>query len=364
MARNRAAAIVPSDFPDARYPFDIKFIKDPYNKGEVELEVFRELWDRKCIEVDNLPDADLRNPTHPCFARARFEGYSNDEQYEAIQPALMLASKFLADLEYIKFLTTLLFGDRVEFSRRVDRRERTEHYYEESVSRTMTAMRIKRELHGFSTKIKFFNTDRAWSAKDPARVGETFMDKDVQRCKRYPVFNADKECGKCVYCLAVKQGVCHIFQYRQYRRYDKDDLIEVYNTRGLGPTNGKRKSQLLEELEADDNTRAPCLAKPEGIEVAADRFDNIRRGLHADLKKHLVDQNREDWTYCEELRFQFGVAATLVHELTHSFWYFAQRRCWSCFKKDPWFSEEAPKQSKPECFWYSCAETRKGAYRC
>lgn len=63
-----ANSIVPSDFPDERHPYAVKFVKDPLNKGKMEPEVFRGLWDRGCIEVDSLPVCDLRNTIHPCFA--------------------------------------------------------------------------------------------------------------------------------------------------------------------------------------------------------------------------------------------------------------------------------------------------------
>jgi len=50
-----ANSIVPSDFPDERHPYAVKFVKDPLNKGKMEPEVFRGLWDRGCIEVDDPP---------------------------------------------------------------------------------------------------------------------------------------------------------------------------------------------------------------------------------------------------------------------------------------------------------------------
>jgi len=82
--------------------------------------------------------------------------------------------------------------------------------------------------------------------------------------------------------------------------------------------------------------------------VPADKLQDMRIGLHADLKKHLVDAEKENWTYCEEVRFQSSVAATLVHELTRAFWAFAQKRCWNCFKEEPWFSKTETRRTKPE----------------
>ena len=345
---NRPPTVRPSDFPDEQYPYDIKFLQDMETSGKMDLEVFRELWDRACIEVDNLPDANLRNATHPCFARERFSGYLNDQQYEAIEPAVTLASRLLTDEHYIKFFTTLLLGERTEFTRRVKSTVRREHYFQGPDSWTMTNMRTKIALKAFAPNIKWFGMDETWSAQDAFKVAETFMDRHDRRCKRYQVFNGGLECGTCAYCVAVKRGTCFICGYRDYRRFEGADLREVHKSRGMRGFHGKPVAQLRAELEADDDTRGTCPATPEGIVVPDGKFSDIQIGLHADLKKHLVDKNKEDWTYCEEVRFQFGVAATLVHELTHSFWYFAQKRCWNCFKNDPWFSEEEPKKYDPE----------------
>lgn len=56
--------------------------------------------------------------------------------------------------------------------------------------------------------------------------------------------------------------------------------------------------------------------------------------------EHIRDDLREFWSEAEELRFQFSVATTLAHEVTHVFWFNTLQHCWTCFSEDPYWHKD------------------------
>lgn len=126
-----ANPIAPSEFPDERYPYAVKFVQDHLNKGKMKPEVFRSLWDQGCIEVDNLPACDLSNPIHPCFAAERFALYLVAAQHSAIEPAILLAFKLVTQPRYPEFFTHINADEPEVCTSQVKGKEIREHYITE-----------------------------------------------------------------------------------------------------------------------------------------------------------------------------------------------------------------------------------------
>ncbi|CBX98618.1 predicted protein [Plenodomus lingam JN3] len=341
--------VFPSRFPTDKYTDAIKFVQDENFKGRMSLDAFHTLWSRGCIEVDKFLDPDLRNDIHTVFARERFP-HLRDDEYDYIRPATTLASRFILERNYLGFWLRLCAGSP---RTRVDPNKKGEEVYIGEVD-GLTAMKTTEALKEIAQHITWFNIDSQWSKRDPRRVAEVFMDADYQKCQRYKLFHDGDSCGSCSYCHSRNRGLCCICGFRQYREYGKDELRNVHKARGLTGYGRMSKRELIDALEADDDNAAlaPNPAPSSNavdIKVPRTRFHDIRVGLHEDMVKHIRDPKRDTWTRCEKLRFQSGLAATLVHELAHPFWYFAQKRCWSCFNPDPRLSETEPRhQNDPE----------------
>lgn len=71
----------------------------------------QELAAARIISGNNTPDNNLQGEIHPLFARARW--YNIDDQiYDYMRPALLLATKFITHRGALDFWLTLILGDR------------------------------------------------------------------------------------------------------------------------------------------------------------------------------------------------------------------------------------------------------------
>jgi hypothetical protein len=317
----------------------MKFTQSAHTKGRIDPATWHALWDSSCISVDDLPAPNLTNPIHPVYARERFAQLT-DAQYDYIRPATTLASKFITEKNYMGFWMRLRAGHPE--TRQVIGKTVTETYIGEIDG--PLALMTRKALRDIAQYITWTNMDRPWSEADPERVAETFMDEDYKKCRLYRSYHNDKACEKCAYCLGVDRGVCFICGYRSYRTYNKGDLKNVHRTRGMRGFSRLSDVHLLAALEvADDIAEPNAPDSPTGIRVPDVKFHNIEIQIHRNMVDHIEDPKRNTWTDCEQKRFQFSLAATLVHELAHPFWYFSQKRCWSCFNPDPWLSDVEPR---------------------
>jgi hypothetical protein len=67
-------------------------------------------------------------------------------------------------------------------------------------------------------------------------------------------------------------------------------------------------------------------------------------GLRMDVYQHIREKRAGNlWSASEEVRFQFGFAATLVHELVHVSYWWVGNRCPYGEYNEPWWSKRAPK---------------------
>ncbi|KAH9866041.1 hypothetical protein J1614_008605 [Plenodomus biglobosus] len=340
MPESTETGVFPSAFPSEKYTDGIKFVQDENFKGRMSLDVFRTLWSRGCVEIDNFPDPDLQNDIHPVFARERFP-HLRDTEYDYIRPATTLASRFIQERNYMGFWLRLCAG-RPE-TRPISGKAGHEFYI--GAIDGFLAMKTAVALEEIAQHITWFNIDRQWSERDPRRVGEVFMDADYEQCQRYKSFHDEVECGSCSYCRAEEHGLCCICRSPDYQDYGEGQQQKAHRVHSLGGCSRTPEEELIDAFEADvvvsENLATPSMSA--NVKVPGAMFKDIRIGLHDDMVKHIRDPKRDSWTRCERLRFQFGLAATLVHELAHPFWYFTQKRCWSCFNPDPWLSETEPR---------------------
>jgi hypothetical protein len=225
-------------FPWDRYPDTIQWSKGDGWTGEISNDVLRELYERRCVEVDDLPDCNLRNPVHPIFAQSQFTDLSVDE-YRFLIPAITLASRFIIDNIYLEFFEQLLYGNvSTRTSSGISRKRQeylapnTEHFECPTFRRNA----LKQSLSDMAKSVKFFTKDEAWSRSDEA-VAEAFSDSRDRDCKHYRSRHANQMCGSCMYCTQQTTGICPICKNRDYK--DKDahftrvDLAQVCKARGL-----------------------------------------------------------------------------------------------------------------------------------
>jgi hypothetical protein len=334
-----AARLQPSKFPDAKHRSDIRTLKDPDVQARVPLEIFRELWNRGCIEVDNLPMPSLKNATHPVFVRERFQNALTDGQYASIEPAVKLASRFITERSYLDFWVHLVSGVRAERTRTVDGKRITERYIaERDLQRAQT--KTRKLLREIAACITWFNTDKAWSNAEPIFNAETFMDRDDMACKRWRKLHNDDSCGSCKYCEAERRGVCAVCRYPYYTEWQREDVLELCKEMGWEGSADQTKAQLVRRLQQEDDLDAITPRTRNEVKVSAETFNGIRIGLHHDVIRHLRECRQKNWTQCEEMRFQFSLAGILVHELAHAFYPYTQRQCWSCNEGEPWWSAD------------------------
>ena len=307
-----ATRLQPSMFPDARYRNDIRFLKDPDVQARMPLEVFRELWNRGCIEVDNLPISSLKNAIHPVFTRKRFQNALTDRQYASIEPAVKLASRFITERSYLDFWVHLVSGVSTEWTRTVDRKKVTERYIAERHLKGAQT-KTRKLLREMAACITWFNTDKAWSNAEPILNAETFMDRDDMACKRGRKLHNDDTCGRCKYCGAERRGVCTVCRYQYYTEWPRQDVLELCKELEWEGLAGQTKAQLVRRLQQEDDLDTIAPRTRNEVKVPAGTFNDIRIGLHYDVIKHLRGRRRDNWTQCEEMRFQFSLASILVH---------------------------------------------------
>jgi hypothetical protein len=71
---------------------------DDKSTGKMSTATYQELHRRNCIQVEGFLSMDLQNPIHEIFRRERFIGIEGDE-YNRLEPALKLASRFITEPE-------------------------------------------------------------------------------------------------------------------------------------------------------------------------------------------------------------------------------------------------------------------------
>jgi hypothetical protein len=334
----------PAVFPSDRYPDTIHWCKGEGWTGEMSNDVFRELYARRCVEVDNLPDCNLQNPIHPIFAQSQFTDLSIDD-YKFLVPAMKLASRFIIDDTYLEFFEQLRYGSVSTRKSSGTSKEEQEYlapdteYLDDS---TVQRNALKQSLSDLANSVKFFTKDEAWSHSDDA-VAEAFSDSRDRACKYHRLHHANQGCGSCMYCTQQIVGVCPICQNRDYK--DKDahftrvDLAQVCKARGLKRYHHLSKGEMIKLIDEDNDSKnmpPPCESK-HIYQPTKEQLSQITVGMHHDMTKHVREAATAGWSVAEERRFQFSVAATLVHELVHVLWY--TRRCWRCFDTEPWFSD-------------------------
>jgi hypothetical protein len=284
-----------SPFPDDKYTNSaIKFIKDEDDKCRIDPTVFRQLWDRSCIEVDNLPPPDLQNQIHPIFAHTNFPDLA-DAEYTSITNAVTLASRFITDPKYLDFWVKLSAG-RPKRKRDAAGNETKEYYLADPTdnsagSVTENILRTATALQRIAPRIKFFNMDQTYSEADEHRVAETFMTPDDYTCRRHEVLNVGESCKTCRYCRADDRGICSVCACRKYRRFTSPELQDVQKTRDIaGRSRITSIAAVRAVLEAEDDaagTLAPT--RPVRAALIPGRFAPIKIGLHWDMITSLRD---------------------------------------------------------------------------
>jgi hypothetical protein len=331
-------------FPSDRYPDTIQWSKGDGWTGELSSDVLRELYERRCVEVDDLPDCNLQNPVHPIFARSQFTDLSVDE-YQFLIPAMTLASRFIIDDTYLEFFEQLRYGNI--FTRKSPGTSRDKQEYLAPNTKYLKNPKVRRKalknnLSEIAKSVKFFTKNEAWSHSDEA-VAEAFSDSRDRDCKHYRSRHANQMCDSCMYCTQQMTGICPICKNRDYK--DKDahftrvDLAQVCKARGLKRYHHLSKDKMIALIDEDNDTKnkPPPRESKYTYQPTKEQLSQITVGMHHDMRKHVREAATAGWSVAEERRFQFSVAATLVHELVHVLWY--TRRCWRCFDTEPWFSD-------------------------
>jgi hypothetical protein len=291
--------------------------------------------------VTNLPAPNLTNAIHPIFAAVNFSALQPND-YTYLDPAMRLASRFITEDKYLPFWDWMTAGMPEKWIRnnRGSVRDVTEHIIPDPVHASLTPAAIRKmtrnQLTVLARQITFFDMDAQWSDGDD-RVGETFMDQDDRDCKQHRAMHGGQVCGNCKYYRASQiTQVCVICGDRWCNKKTKPDLIQHCTSRQLKNLGRLTKQEIYNRLEA---LNAQELAQPVPVETyrtTDTQRSGFQIGMHSDFSKHIREQATTGWSEAEELRFQFGVAATLVHKLVHVFWFNTTRRCWACFDDDPW----------------------------
>lgn len=329
---------------------------------------------------------DLANPIHPIFARSQFEGGLTVREYKFIRPALRLASRFITEDNYLSWWVHLRFGevqtryvvvededelrdisdedtdedddeaeedegnkeadeddkevdgDDQEADDRYDDDDVTEYeeevfvapdqHYNHLIPAEKRAI-VAEDLLNLANNVTFFFKDPAWSIADDASGGggETFFDRQDRVCKRIKALNSTENCENCKHCIGIRHQVCPICGLRYYPGRPIEHLLEICGSIGLTDYKGDSREQLVDRLEiANDAAGLPFADEFD----PADLLDDIHIGLHYNVIKQIRERTRDCWLESEELRFQFQVAATLVHELAHAYGFSNLDRCHAC----------------------------------
>lgn len=323
--------------------------KDRDWRGVISQEESEKLYERGYIEGHNLLPCDLDNGIHPIFDAKRFTDLSPKE-YNSIQPALQLATRLITDDAYRDFWLSMLFG-RTKSRRR---RGKQEEYIipdpaHDDLDDTYRWEHLKWMFSDLAERITFFVKDAEWSKIDRAQstVGDTFPDPASMNCKREDSVNKDG-CNNCSYCQWNIYPICPTCCNRAYHCWkgeeeEKELAKECFRHSTVQP---RTRAAMIKRLDAvyDKKGIPPKCIDPNEQELNFPRLtvgkgplDRIRIGILNDIYKPLREPLT--WTQTQHMRFQFSLAANLVHELVHAFWLLVSRRCWRCFGTEPWHSE-------------------------
>jgi hypothetical protein len=93
----------PPPFPTRKYPGSMRWDKHEDFDGEISNKVLRSSWQRRCIELRDLPAPDLTNAIHPIFARNKWVRPTrfNAQEYDLFRPVLTLASRLITEDNYL-----------------------------------------------------------------------------------------------------------------------------------------------------------------------------------------------------------------------------------------------------------------------
>jgi hypothetical protein len=94
----------------------LDFRLDDKSTGKMSTATYQELHRRNCIQVEGFLPMDLQNPIHEIFRRERLIGIEGGE-YNRLEPALKLTSRFITEPEYLKFFTHINTSTLVDDAR-------------------------------------------------------------------------------------------------------------------------------------------------------------------------------------------------------------------------------------------------------
>lgn len=318
-------------------------------------EVYEELWTRGCIEVDFLPRPNLRNPIHDIFRLDAFTDL-NEEEYEFIEPAVRLASRFITEDEYMGFWTQLCTGQLADDSRpgKQFAEEVRLHVLEETTdNNAVTRAQAHKAFSDLADCLTFFIMDEEWSENGSysQRAAEMFIDPISLRCtyKTDMEPGVDCESGECLRCDATVEARCYVCGANYYRNKSVGQLCGLLSERHIPHRRSRRDKQLyIDLLEEFDEAMEGKRSEPvEEYRVTDEQLSDIRIGLRYSVKGHIDEALAgKTWSRSQEIRFQFALAATLVHELAHAFWCWAQRQCFHCEAEEPWWSDTERKDAR------------------
>jgi hypothetical protein len=158
----------------------LEFRLDDNSTGRMSTATYQELHRRNCIQVEGLRPMDLQNPIHEIFRRERFMCIADDE-YNRLEPALKLVSRFITEPEYLKFFTHINTSTLVDDTR--PGVQRTAKNYTIQVLEADPAVALddpvavadtQKALLALANDLTFVILDEDYSKADWARVAETF----------------------------------------------------------------------------------------------------------------------------------------------------------------------------------------------
>ncbi|CAE7001274.1 hypothetical protein PTNB85_09071 [Pyrenophora teres f. teres] len=307
-------------------------------------DVYQEFYRRGCVDVDPIPAMDLQNDIHAIFRPEAFRGLTA-EQYTFIRPALTLASRFITDEAYMEYWAHLCSAQRVEDSARElsGEEDKPGHILRANpdISANEAVGMARTALAELATNLTFFFFDDVYSSRVKA-AGEAFAG-DMHRICRY---NEDVHngcvAGQCRWCDDWPKLRCAGCRGTLYEGETVEELQEAARAREL-TTKARTTRGLVAALKQQDlaNDGIPS-QETNGQVPNRDNMSNLQIGLLQQMYQHIQKATsaspQEIWSGSSELRFQFAVATTLCHELVHVFWWWTQRRCLYCERREPWWS--------------------------
>lgn len=198
-----------------------------------------------------------------------------------------------------------------------------------------------------SVRIEFFTKDAAWSGHDRKVpiVGEAFTDPQFAHCSRQSRVTK-RGCGICPDCDWRNYPFCPTCNDRIHDKWERYELYDVCRSYGVLQHTERSHKHLVDHLDGQFNRVGipprctdPNIQKLDFEKKKANTdgpLCNMRIGLLDDI--HTPYTASPAWTDTELCRFYFSLAATLVHELVHALWFLISRRCWRCFRHEPWHS--------------------------